>query len=242
MDVFEKCFRFTAAKDAMKAGQYPYFTPMTENEGTTVESHGHKLIMCGSNNYLGLTTHPEVREAAMKAIERFGSSCTGSRFLNGTLELHEELESELATWVGKPAALVFSTGMLVNLGTVSALVGREDVVILDKEVHASIVDGCKLSGAEFAVFRHSDMDDLERLLQRSGGRRTLVVVGLATHAYLRYTEARYIWEYHQQVPTAIAGEVEGSSLKLYRDHLRELNEKWTEEHRGGTKTFDADSR
>lgn len=164
MDVFEKCFRFTAAKDAMKAGQYPYFTPMTENEGTTVESRGHKLIMCGSNNYLGLTTHPEVREAAMKAIERFGSSCSGSRFLNGTLELHEELENELATWVGKPAALVFSTGMLVNLGTVSALVGRDDVVILDKEVHASIVDGARLGWGEIRRFRHSNMRDLERTL------------------------------------------------------------------------------
>ncbi|MGD0709357.1 MAG: aminotransferase class I/II-fold pyridoxal phosphate-dependent enzyme, partial [Anaerolineaceae bacterium] len=119
MDIFEKCSKYTAARDAIASGTYPYFIPMTESEGTEAVFQGHRLIMCGSNNYLGLTTHPKVREAAIEAIKRFGTSCTGSRFLNGTLEMHEQLETELAEWVGKEAALVFSTGMQTNLGTIS---------------------------------------------------------------------------------------------------------------------------
>ncbi len=145
MDIFEKCFNYTQAREAMASGYYPYFIPLTENEGTEAVYHGHRLIMCGSNNYLGLTTHPKVRQAALDAINRYGTSCTGSRFLNGTIELHEQLERELAEWVGKEAALVFSTGMQTNLGTISSIVGRGDVVVLDKQDHASIVDGAKLS-------------------------------------------------------------------------------------------------
>lgn len=164
MDIFNKCFNYTEAKDAMANAIYPYFIPLSENEGTEVAFHDHRLIMCGSNNYLGLTTHPSVREAAIKAVERFGTSCTGSRFLNGTLEMHEQLEHELAEWVGKEAALVFSTGMQVNLGTVSALVGRGDYVILDKDDHASIVDGARLSFGEIERFRHNDIAHLERVL------------------------------------------------------------------------------
>ncbi len=164
MDIFEKCRTYTAAKEAMAAGLYPYFIPLTENEGTEASFRGHRLIMCGSNNYLGLTTDPRVRQAALEAIQRFGTSCTGSRFLNGTLELHEQLERELAEWVGKEAALVFSTGMQTNLGTISALVGRNDVVILDKDDHASIVDGARLGWGETKRFRHNDMQDLERIL------------------------------------------------------------------------------
>lgn len=165
MDIFEKCFNFTIAKQAIKEGYYPYFIPLTENEGSEVVYRGHRLIMCGSNNYLGLTTHPKVREAACQAVERFGTSCTGSRFLNGTLEMHETLECELAQWVGKEAALVFSTGMQVNLGTVSALVGRGDYVILDKDDHASIVDGARLSFGDIQRYRHNDIDHLERVLE-----------------------------------------------------------------------------
>ncbi len=165
-DIFEKCLGFTEAKDAIAAGIYPYFIPLTENEGTEAVYRGHRLIMCGSNNYLGLTTHPKVRQAAMAAIARYGTSCTGSRFLNGTLEMHEQLEIELAEWVGKEAALVFSTGMQVNLGTISSLVGRGDYVILDKEDHASILDGAKLSWGETKRFAHNDLHDLERLLSR----------------------------------------------------------------------------
>jgi 8-amino-7-oxononanoate synthase len=164
MDIFEKCHGFTSAKEAMAIGIYPYFIPLQENEGTEAICQGRRMIMCGSNNYLGLTTHPKVRQAALDAIYRFGTSCTGSRFVNGTLELHLQLEHELAEYVGKEAALIFSTGMQVNLGTISALVGRGDFVVLDKDDHASIVDGAKLSYGEAKRFRHNDMDDLERVL------------------------------------------------------------------------------
>ena len=165
MDLFQKCYSYTLAREAIKEGYYPYFIPMAENEGTEVICKGRRLIMCGSNNYLGLTTHPKVREAAVQAIQRFGTSCTGSRFLNGTLEMHEQLEAELAAWVGKDAALIFSTGMQVNLGVISALVGRGDIVILDKEDHASIVDGARLSGGDIQRFRHNDMEHLERVFK-----------------------------------------------------------------------------
>lgn len=180
MDLFDKCYSFTAAKDAMREGIYPYFIPLSENEGTVVEFKGHRLIMCGSNNYLGLTTHPKVREAAVKAIERFGTSCTGSRFLNGTLDFHEQLEHELAVWVGKESALVFSTGMQANLGTVSAIVGRNDIIILDKDDHASIVDGARLGYGKIERFRHNDVYHLERVLKSlpEDTGRLIVVDGL----------------------------------------------------------------
>ncbi|MBI4333272.1 MAG: aminotransferase class I/II-fold pyridoxal phosphate-dependent enzyme [Chloroflexi bacterium] len=177
MDIFEKCYSFTSAKEAMRLGLYPFFLPLTENEGTVAEYRGHRLIMCGSNSYLGLTTHPRVRQAAKDAIDRFGTSCTGSRFLNGTLELHEHLERELAKWVGKPASVVFSTGLQTNLGTISAIAGRGDVVILDKDDHASIVDGARLSWGETKRFQHNDMADLERVLAAvPDGKGKLVVV------------------------------------------------------------------
>ncbi len=176
MDIFEKCPQFTVAREAIQSGYYPYFIPLTENEGTEVEYRGQRLIMCGSNNYLGLTTHPRVKQAALDAIARFGTSCTGSRFLNGTLELHEQLERELAEWVGKPAALVFSTGMQVNLGVISALVSRNDVVILDKYDHASIVDGARLGWGETKRFRHNDMADLERVLSATSAEKGKLIV------------------------------------------------------------------
>lgn len=164
MDIFDKCFKFTIAREAIAGGYYPFFLALTDNEGTEAVYQGRRLIMCGSNNYLGLTTHPRVRQAAIEAIKRYGTSCTGSRFANGTLELHEQLERELAEFVGKQAALIFTTGMQVNLGTISALVGRGDYVVLDKEDHASIVDGAKLSWGETKRFRHNDLKDFERLL------------------------------------------------------------------------------
>jgi 8-amino-7-oxononanoate synthase len=166
VDLFDKCYNFTEAKIAIAAGYYPYFLPLTGNEGTEAVFKGKRLIMCGSNNYLGLTVDPRVRQAAIEAIEKFGSSCTGSRFLNGNLEFHEQLERELAAYVGKEAALVFSTGMQVNLGTISALIGRGDYVILDKEDHASIVDGAILSMGEIRRYAHNDMGELERLLSK----------------------------------------------------------------------------
>ena len=177
MDIFEKAYGYTEAKDAIRDGTYPYFIPMSESEGTEAVFHGHRLIMCGSNNYLGLTTDPRVHKAAIEAVERFGTSCTGSRFLNGTLELHEQLERELAEWVGKEAALVFSTGMQTNLGTISALVARGDVILLDKDDHASIVDGARLAWGETRRFKHNDMADLERVLKGiPQGKGKLVVV------------------------------------------------------------------
>jgi 8-amino-7-oxononanoate synthase len=164
-DIFEKTRQYTAAKDAIRDGYYPYFIPLNENEGTEVVYKGHRLIMCGSNNYLGLTTHPKVRQAAIDAVKRYGTSCTGSRFLNGTLEMHEELERQLANWVKKDAALVFSTGMQSNLGAISALVGRGDIVVLDKDDHASIVDGARLSYGKIERFQHNDPAHLERVLK-----------------------------------------------------------------------------
>ena len=177
MDIFTKCFEYQEVKDAIRDGYYPYMIPLSESEGTEVVIRGHRLIMCGSNNYLGLTTHPRVREAARAAIDRFGPSCTGSRFLNGTLELHEELEARLAEWVNKPAALTFSTGMQTNMGTISALVGRGDWIFLDRSDHASIVDGARLGYGKIERFRHNDVAHLEQKLARapeSAG--TLVVV------------------------------------------------------------------
>ena len=165
MDLFEKCYQYSIVKEARESGIYPYFIPLDENEGTEVIYNGRNVIMCGSNNYLGLTTHPKVRQAALDATKRYGTSCTGSRFLNGNMTLHEKLEDELAEWVGKEAALVFSTGMQVNLGTISAVVGRGDIVILDKEDHASIVDGAFLSGGKIERYRHNDMDHLRRVLE-----------------------------------------------------------------------------
>ncbi len=165
-DIFSKAHEFTRAREAMAIGIYPFFTPFDDSEGTVVRSGDREILMLGSNNYLGLTTHPKVREAAIEAVRRYGTSVTGSRFMNGTLSLHRELERRLAQFVGKPSALVFSTGFQTNLGTISAIVGRGDIVITDKEDHASIIDGCRLSYGEMRRFKHSDMDDLERVLSQ----------------------------------------------------------------------------
>ena len=164
MDLFEKCGKWTEARDLIASGFYPYFMPLDDTEGTEVTIGDKRLIMIGSNNYLGLTTHPKVRRAAIEATQEFGTSCTGSRFLNGTLAWHLELEKRLAEYVEKEAALVFSTGYQVNLGTISSLIGRGDYVITDKDDHASIVDGCRLSFGTMKRFRHNDMKDLERVL------------------------------------------------------------------------------
>lgn len=164
MKLFEKCYNYTEAKKVMATGYYPYFVPIQETMGTEVKINGNRLIMIGSNNYLGLTNHPKVIEAAEKALERYGSSCTGSRFLNGTLDIHEKLEEELAEFMGKDAVLVFSTGFQTNQGTITALVKRNDYVIIDKEDHASIVDGCLLTSGKMLRYKHSNMDDLEKQL------------------------------------------------------------------------------
>ncbi|MBN2490029.1 MAG: pyridoxal phosphate-dependent aminotransferase family protein [Planctomycetes bacterium] len=181
MDLFDKCRKFQRAKELIQQGYYPYFRPISESRGgTEAVVNGRTLIMFGSNNYLGLTHHPAVQEAAARAIERYGTGCTGSRFLNGTLDLHEELEERLARFVGKEACLTFSTGFQANLGSIATLVGRDEVIFCDRENHASIFDGCRLSFGEVRKFRHNDMEDLERLLARepSAGAKLIVVDGL----------------------------------------------------------------
>jgi 8-amino-7-oxononanoate synthase len=164
VDIFQKCADYQDARMAQAAGLYPYFLPLEDTEGTEVIVDGRRILMIGSNNYLGLTTDPRVRQAAIDAIDRFGTSCTGSRFLNGTLRLHQDLEARLAAYVGKPAALVFSTGYQTNLGTISCLVQRGDVVVADKDDHASIVDGCMLALGELRRFSHNDLGHLDRVL------------------------------------------------------------------------------
>jgi len=164
VDLFSKCDDFTEHRLAQRAGVYPYFLPIAENHGTEVTVHGKRLIMAGSNNYLGLTKHPKVMAAAEDALRRFGTSNNGSRFLNGTLELHVELETRLAKFMKKEAALVYSTGYLTNLGSISALSDKGDVVVLDKEAHACIVDGARLGFGDVKRFRHNDILDLERIL------------------------------------------------------------------------------
>lgn len=165
-DKIEKDETIVRARDAASIGMYPYFRALSETEGVTAVFENKNVVMLGSNNYLGLTTDPRVRQAAIDAIRRYGTSVTGSRFLNGTLELHLELERRLARFVGKEAALVFSTGYQTNVGTISSLVGKGDYVILDKEDHASIVDGCTMSQGEIKRFRHNHVENLESVLSR----------------------------------------------------------------------------
>lgn len=177
MDIFKKCYGFNRDKQLIEKGIYPFFQPLDGMEGPEAMCDGRRIIMIGSNNYLGLTMHPKVRAAAMKALEEFGPSCTGSRFLNGTLKLHIELEERLAAFMGKEAALVFSTGMQTNLGAISSLIGRNDVVIIDKDDHASIVDACRLGQGEVKRYVHGDIDQLDRILSRiSKDKGTMVVV------------------------------------------------------------------
>jgi 8-amino-7-oxononanoate synthase len=172
-DLFDKCQRFTAARDAMERGVYPYFQPIEESFDTEVVIRGERKIMAGSNNYLGLTHHPYVLERAQAALHRYGSGCTGSRFLNGTLDMHEELEVRLASFMGQEAALVFSTGYQTNLGIIATLAGRGSVVLQDRLNHASLVDAAQLSGGEMIRYPHGDLIALRRLLERhwdaSGG-------------------------------------------------------------------------
>ena len=175
-DIFDKCFRFQKAKALMSEGIYPYFRVIESAQDPEIIMNGKKMIMIGSNNYLGLTNHPKVKEASIEAVKKYGTGCAGSRFLNGTLDIHVELEEKLARFVRKEAALVFSTGFQVNLGVISALAGKDDLIIIDKMDHASIIDGCRLSFAEIRKFRHSDLSDLERVLKENTDRGKLVVV------------------------------------------------------------------
>jgi len=182
MDLFEKCIGFYSdpavaqkygypinPRTAQALGMFPYFIPIEHAEGTEVFIHGQKYIMIGSNNYIGLTNHPKVKEAAIEAVRKYGTSCTGSRFLNGTLDLHIELEERLAKYVGMEAALVFSTGFQVNLGTIPAIMDKDDIIVTDREVHASIIDGARMAKAlksvQIRTYKHNDMADLEAVLK-----------------------------------------------------------------------------
>ncbi len=164
MDLFDKCSAFTRATDLQTADLYPFFTPIQEARGNRIKVKGRPMIMVGSNNYLGLADHPEVKEAAKAAVDRYGVGTCGSRFLTGTLDLHEELESRLAGFMRKEAAVTFSTGYQTNLGIITTVAGKGDVLLLDRMNHASIIDACRLSFADVHKYKHNDMKDLERLL------------------------------------------------------------------------------
>lgn len=160
---------------------YPYFRAIAESEGGThVVAHGRRLVMAGSNNYLGLTHHPQVVEATRAAVARFGTGCTGSRFLNGTLTLHEELERRLAKFLGREAAITSGTGFQTNVGALGALAARGDLILADRDNHASLIDGCRLAFGKTVKYRHNDMEDLERLLRETpcDGGRLIVTDGV----------------------------------------------------------------
>jgi 8-amino-7-oxononanoate synthase len=177
MDIFEKCAQAAEYESGLKeSGNYFLFRKLESPQDSEVVVNGKSVIMAGSNNYLGLTNHPRVKEAAIKAIEKYGTGCAGSRFLNGNLDIHEELEKKLAWFFRKEAALVFATGYQTNLGAISALVGRNDVAIIDMYDHASIMDGCRLSFGEIKKYRHNDMDALERALEGAREKDKLIIV------------------------------------------------------------------
>lgn len=177
MDVFEKCQKLNETVQGMKdSGQYYFFRSIESPQDSEVIVSGKKVIMIGSNNYLGLTNHPRVKEAAIKAVEKYGSGCAGSRFLNGNLSIHDDLETKLARFFRKEAAVVFATGYQTNLGAISALLGRNDVAIIDKYDHASIIDACRLSFGQAKKFKHNDTKDLERILESTRGQGQLIIV------------------------------------------------------------------
>lgn len=169
MDLFKKCYDFTRADDVKKTGLYPYFRAIEENEGPVVHIEGRKVIMAGSNNYLGLTAHPKVKEASIKAIEHYGTGCSGSRYLTGTLKLHEELEEKMAKFFGVEAVLLYSTGYQTGQGVIPTIVQRGEYVISDKDNHASIQIATMMAKgmtADLLRYKHNDMNDLERILQK----------------------------------------------------------------------------
>ena len=176
MDIFAKCDKFTKPNELREMRLYPYGHALESRQDVEVMMEGKRRIMLGSNNYLGLTTNQEIIEAGIHAFEKFGSGCSGSRYLNGTLEMHLELEAELAKFLRKEYALIFSTGFQTNLGIISSIVGPHDYVICDRENHASIYDGCKLSYGKMLRFLHADMEDLERQLQKVPENRGCLIV------------------------------------------------------------------
>ena len=176
MSLFDKCYSYQDAKRAVAAGFYPFFREISSELDTEVICNGQKMLMIGSNSYLWLTNHPKVKEAAIAALKKYGTGCAGSRFLNGTLDIHIQLEEELARLVGKDAALAFPTGYQANLGCISAIVNKDEYMITDKFDHASIIDGCLLSPGTMLRFNHNDMASLERALQKIEGKNSLIIV------------------------------------------------------------------
>ena len=179
MSIFDKCSQWPEDRSPdffRAAGIYPYFRVIMSQQDPVVTMDGRQVVMCGSNNYLGLTSHPKVKEAAIEAIRKYGTGCAGSRFLNGTLDIHVELEEKLARFFRKEAGLVYATGYQTNLGVLSALVGRGEVALSDRQNHASIVDGLRLSYGEVRKFKHNDVKDLEKVLESCADRNRLVVV------------------------------------------------------------------
>ena len=163
----EKMKAYDIPQKVAKLGLYPFFRTIESEQDTVVSIGGKKVLMFGSNSYLGLTNHPKLKEASKAAIDKYGSGCAGSRFLNGTLDLHLELEEKLANYVGKEGALVFSTGFQVNLGVLSSIPGRHDYIIMDELDHACIIDGARLSFAKVLKYRHNDMQSLEKILAKT---------------------------------------------------------------------------
>src|SRR5499427_1505929 len=174
--VFDKCYRYAEADRVREAGVYTFFRVIESAQDPEVTIQGRRMVMLGSNNYLGLTNDPRVKEAAIEAIRKFGSGCAGSRFLNGTLELHVRLEDRLAEFMRQEAAVTFATGFQVNLGAISCLVGKGDTVYLDKQDHACIIDGARLSFGDVRKFRHNDASDLRRQLRNDHESRGRLVV------------------------------------------------------------------
>jgi 8-amino-7-oxononanoate synthase len=176
MKIRERASQYTLAREVIAAGLYPYFRPISSDQDTVVTMNGKEVLMLGSNNYLGLTNHPEVKEAAIQAVRDFGTGCAGSRYLNGTLTIHLKLEEKLAEFMRKEAVLLYTTGFLVNQGVISTLGSKDTVVIYDKFDHASIIDGCRLAFGKATYYRHNDMNDLERVLKNSGDAKSRLVV------------------------------------------------------------------
>ena len=177
MDIFEKCYNFTRARETIEAGIYPYFVPLSGNDGPVVQMDGHEVIMIGSNNYLGLTHDPRVVEVAIEATRKYGTSCSGSRFLNGTLDLHIELENRIAEFYNREASLIFSTGYMTNLGSIATLVDRNDCILMDKSDHASIYAGVLyVNGACIKRYLHNDMKSLEKIISELPADKAKIII------------------------------------------------------------------
>jgi len=175
-DLFEKCYAYNRPDPFVASGLYPYFKPIGRMWGPRVTVDGRDMIMIGSNNYLGLTTHPKVIEAGLRATEEYGTSCPGARFLDGVIALHEGLEDSLAAFMGKQAALVFSTGYITNQGVIAPLIARNDTVIVDRLAHASVIEGARLSLGKMRRFKHNDIDSLRNNLEASSDSSGVLVV------------------------------------------------------------------